>query len=369
MKIDLNTVDDGLAKVEGVFCGIPAVLITPPHIGFKFNQKTKIFRSSIWDMNGNLLSASFPKFVNFLENPDNFPVPTSLNGCNIVTKMDGSTLICDWVNNQFSMRTRGTMTYLSQKNAADFEYVAKKYPLVEIFLKNCPTISLIFEIVTPNQRVVIDYGNTPDIFLIGAIHKDTYYMAPQKALDGIAGEIGVKRPEYFTVDTLENLMQFIKDHKTIEGCCIYSKNDQEIHKVKSDLYLKLHALKSDLSLESVIDMFLEYDKPNHQDFMARILKEFNLETVDWELIQSLQSYVSKVCDGWKEVVKIEQGMDEFIKKNLINNPFCSSRKAQAQKVFESYGKESNRSSFVFKLMDGKKIDKEGYKKLLFQVVN
>ena len=39
---------------EDLFCGIPAKLIVPNHIGTKFNQKNKIFRSSIWDLNGKL---------------------------------------------------------------------------------------------------------------------------------------------------------------------------------------------------------------------------------------------------------------------------------------------------------------------------
>ena len=54
---------------EGVFGGIWSKLITPIHIGTKFTQKNKIFRSSIWSTDGELISAGLPKFVNFSENP------------------------------------------------------------------------------------------------------------------------------------------------------------------------------------------------------------------------------------------------------------------------------------------------------------
>jgi hypothetical protein len=44
-----------------------------------------------------------------------------------------------------------------------------------------------------------------------------------------------------------------------------------------------------------------------------------------------------------------------------------SRKEQAQLVISSYG-ETNRAAFVFKLLDGKSLGKEEYKKLLFQIL-
>ena len=94
---------------EDLFCGIPAKLIIPNHIGTKFNQKNKIFRSSIWDLNGKLLSASYPKFVNMFENPDNFPFYD--DGEHIfVDKIDGSTGIFDWINFQLSIRNAHCIT-------------------------------------------------------------------------------------------------------------------------------------------------------------------------------------------------------------------------------------------------------------------
>jgi hypothetical protein len=79
----------------------------------------------------------------------------------------------------------------------------------------------------------------------------------------------------------------------------------------------------------------------------------------------VRGYASIICDGYKEVLKIIQGMTDFVEK-LKQLP---SRKEQATKVFSSYGKESNRSAFVFKILDGKKLtdNKEDLKKLMYQV--
>ena len=128
MRVNFDNYDltDFLIK-EGVsFGGLYAKLIQPNHIGTKFTQKNKIFRSSIWSDAGELLSASYPKFVNFGENPAEFPVPLSIDGWTFVEKIDGSACIVDYVNDNFSARTRGTFTYEGMENVDDFNFAFEK---------------------------------------------------------------------------------------------------------------------------------------------------------------------------------------------------------------------------------------------------
>jgi hypothetical protein len=54
-------------------------------------------------------------------------------------------------------------------------------------------------------------------------------------------------------------------------------------------------------------------------------------------------------------------MNIFVKENHF-----SSRREWAQEILRVYG---NRSGFVFTLLDGKEISKDGYKKLLYQVLD
>jgi hypothetical protein len=69
-------------------------------------------------------------------------------------------------------------------------------------------------------------------------------------------------------------------------------------------------------------------------------------------------------DGKKEVNKIVDGMNNFVNNRLRSLP---SRKEQAQLVISSYG-DSGRSSMIFKILDGKSLDKNDYKKLIFQIL-
>ncbi len=300
MKINFSDYDlTDFSVKEGEFCGIPAKLITPKDITVKFNQKNKIFRSSVWSLDGELLSASFPRFPNFGESPEEFPTPESLDGATVVDKIDGSTVIFDYVNEKLNARTRGKFSYHGLENESDFEFVIKKYPQIKYLLAAIPNISLIFEITTPNLRICIDYGSEPDIWLIGAICKDDYSLIKQESLDALAEEerFAFKRPETFKFGSLADLINQIKEKKSGEGVCLYSNSGQAIHKVKSARYLLLHRLKSQLSsFEKVMDLFFELGKPSLEEFVNYVSSHF-----DFEIVESVRPNIELCCKTWEKL--------------------------------------------------------------------
>jgi hypothetical protein len=156
------------------------------------------------------------------------------------------------------------------------------------------------------------------------------------------------------------LLQNVDQWKGKEGVCVYSKNDQSIHKVKGAWYLALHHMKSELSnIEKIMDVWLEQCMPDYNTFYNYIFTTF-----DFELAEQIKGTISRIADGKNEVNKIVDGMNSFVNNRLRSLP---TRKEQAQLVISSYG-ETNRASFLFKLLDGKSLGKEEYKKLMFQVL-
>lgn len=362
MKINFTDYDftDFMVK-EGSFCGEWSKLITPNHIGTKFTQRNKIFRSSIWSVDGQLLSAGLPKFVNFSENPDNFPVPLSINNCSFVEKIDGSLTCIDFFNNQISMRTRGTFSIDTMENKPDFELCLSKYPTINEWLKQNSHYTLLFEITTPNLKIVLDYGNKPDFWLVGAISKNDYSLMPQSDLDILGKILGVERPQSFSFNSIEELLRDVSKWIGREGICLYSKRGQEIHKIKAEVYLKLHRFKENATLDNTLELFVEYGCPPYMDFENKLQTQFDYEC--WNMIRG---YASQVCDAYKEVLQIIAHMKEFVEKhkNLTRKDF-------AILTFKSYGGEgNNRSNFVFQILDGKNLmeNKDAIKKLLFQVL-
>ena len=361
MKIKLDNLDtENFMSHEHILNGEVVTLIQPKNIGAKWKKDNLHFRSSVWNYNGELISASFPKFFNWGEQPDLSPVPNSLKNATVVEKLDGSTLIVSKYNGQYILRTRGTVD--ASKLANGFELELFKSTILNKLQDNNDTwgYSIIWEWLSPINKIVLSYGDEPMWKLIGFIDHTDYSLATQDMLDAMAKKYDLLRPEIYTFTDISDMLQIVDKWQDKEGVCLYSKNGQTIHKIKAAKYLLLHHLKSELSsLEKVLDVWLEQGMPDYQTFYNYIFTTF-----DFELAEQIKGTISRIVDGKKEVNKIVDGMNNFVNNRLRSLP---SRKEQAQLVISSYG-ETNRAAFVFKLLDGKSFGKDEYKKLLFQVL-
>ncbi len=365
MKINLQEIDTTQFMVhQHLLNGEVLWLVQPQHIGAKWTPTNKIFRSSLWNNDGELVSASFPKFTNWGENPDNFPVPTSLKNTKIVEKLDGSTLIVSKYKGNYIIRTRGTSDATKLDNGAELE-IFKQTILPKLITNSMDfgdtwEYSYLFEWTSPLQKIVLNYGDQPEWYLIGIICHEDYRLITQDQLDLYADTCGLNRPITYTFPTVEELMTNVEAWKGKEGVCVYSKDGQAIHKVKGAWYLALHRMKEALaSVDKVIDVWYSQGEPEYQVFEQNITNQF-----DWELWQQCRGDASRICDGAKEVAKIVKGFHAFIDEVLKHLP---SRKEQALKVVAAYG-ITNRASFIFKLLDGKELGTEDRKKLLYQVL-
>ena len=359
MVINLQDIDTEKFYIkDGEFCGEPAKLINP--IGnIKFDQKNKKFRSSIWSTHGELLSASFKKFVNYGENEENFPSPKSLLKTNALLKCDGSTLIVNRRNGLLNTRTRGTFNTSTLENGWEIEYLIDKYPTAfdneKLNVGNC---SFIYEWCTPTNIIVVKHEE-PKIVLLNIIKHEDYSYYTQDELDSVAEELNLLRPTRYNFDSMESLISSVKLWEEDEGICLYHSNDQEITKIKADKYLFIHSMKFELNtIEKVIDLFLKSECTNYNEFY-----EYVCVNIDYEVAQFHISNISRVCDARKEVLRILDGM-----KSYIDKLSGMTRKEQAAKILSSYG-STNRSGMVFTLLDGKTLNNEQLKKLYFQVLN
>jgi len=363
MKIDISSIDrESFMVHEHIIYGEVVYLVQPKHIGAKWKNDNLHFRSSVWNYNGELISASFPKFFNWGEQPDLSPVPNSLKNATIVEKLDGSTLIVSKYNGQYILRTRGTVDASTMANGHELELF--KDTILKTLESKIVTwstwkFSILFEWVSPINKIVLNYGDEPDWYLVGMICHDDYELHSQHDLDDFAKRHNLKRPATYTFTDVNDLLQNVDQWKGKEGVCVYSKNDQTIHKVKSADYLIKHRFKSEATLENTLDLYFSYGKPLYQEFESKLT-----ETFDYECFEMVRGYASQICDASKEVNKIVDGFKSFIDNQL---KVLSTRKEQAQKVISSYS-ESNRSSMIFSLLDGKTLTADQNKKLFWQVL-
>jgi T4 RnlA family RNA ligase len=360
MKIDFPKEKDGFKYHSHEFCGLDSFLIIP-EIDAKWNKDNLCYRSLIIDKEGNVLSSGFPKFFNYKEKPDCYPDPKKFQDWTILNKMDGSLLIADFVNGVFSMRTRGTATYKNQKNYKDFELLPQKYPKITEYLKCNQKYSLLFEILTPNNVIVIQPKEI-DFYFLGAVNKETLQMVNGEELLTMWRQIGCPlTPEQYVFNSfidIETLYEMIKQWKGKEGIVLLYNNGQNRIKLKSDWYCFIHSIKSQLNSESnLIEYYVESGMPDYDVFYKKIETEF-----DFELAQQLNHLILKVCNVGNEAKDIIKNMNEFVLS--IRN--FENRKDQAQHIISTYGK-LERSSFVFSILDGKQLSKNQLIKLIHQI--
>lgn len=362
MKINLNIaeLEQKEFDIRWGFIGGDKVVLVCPHGFPKWTEDLLIFRSSVWTEKGELVSPGFKKFFNWTEAPHIVPEPTSLKDAKILQKIDGSLLICSKYKKQLILRTRGTLDATAMANGFEIEILKKKYPKAfDNQFINSERITLLYEWVSNENKIVIAYDDCPDIKLVGAIQHSDYSYFTQGELDIFAESIGVNRPKVYSFCTVEEMLKTIGEIEGEEGVCVYFNNEQDIKKVKGAWYLALHAFKSEVSIEKVLDMYLEWGQGSYNDFMGKVTSTF-----DFECAKMALPYISKVCEAKKQVEAIVNGMREFVEK--VKRDY-STRKEQAGQVFQAYGK-TNRSGFVFTLLDGKELKKDDFKKLYWQVL-
>lgn len=360
MKVRLPIEDGYFNIIPNTFCGLDCYLITP-EIDAKWNKNNLFYRSLITDREGNVLSSGWPKFFNYGEKPEYYSNPENFNDWKIEDKIDGSLLIADYVNGKFSMRTRGTVSYSSQENAKDFELLPEKYPKVVEFLKENSHLSLLFEIVTPNNVIVIRQQQI-EFYLIGAINKNGMCVVSSPDLIEIWRKIGpIPTPQsYNFLDTnnLAKIAETIKQWKGKEGIVISYNNGQNRIKLKSDWYLFLHRVKSQLnSTNNLIEYYIDKKMPPYDIFYDHIVVEF-----DFEIALQLKDEIEKICDAGEKTKKYIDNILEMIHDIRL----IETRKEQAEMIKRNY-KEN--SSYVFSILDNKPITKLQWTKLITQKLN
>lgn len=331
-------------------------LVNPRHMGVIWTPDNLIFRSSIWTKDGVPVSLGFKKFFNLTEQPNLIPDPVDVKKASIREKIDGSCILVSRYKGELIVRTRGTLDAHTLDNGYEIDYLIKKYPLA--FLNDFIArgeYTLIFEWVSPFNVIVLNYGDEPDMYLTGIVKHEDYSYATQKELEHIGTVLNVKTTGLYTFENMTELIKTVEVFKGKEGVCIYYNNDQDIKKVKGIEYLTLHAFKSEINLKNIVDMFLQFDKPNFNSFLDRIENNF-----DFECRKMSMPCVSKVCDAYEEALKLIEGIKKFIEplKTI-------SRKLAAEKIISSYGK-TVRAACAFKLLEGKNIEDKLLKTLIFQ---
>jgi len=331
--------------------------------------KLRWLRSLHVRSDGSIISMGFPKFMNLGEGNDKYRVEESdllkRAGKDLYAtlKIDGSLLI-RYVddNDTVQFRTRGSLQ-VGLDNAYELDDFCKQYPRLrdpEFY----PNQSILFEWVSPANKIVIIYKN-PGITLIGGVRysrKLPWWDAQPrlftiKELHQVARDLEVPMVHAYSLRTESGITQLIKDLETnqdIEGFVLRFDKCQRMVKVKADHYLTLHALRSNLTTARLIDLWLQWGKPEWAEYQKHFETAY-----DWECWNWAMPAVSALYDGLKVALRIRDHVMGFVEEN---KDLC--RKDFALLAQEKYN--GINLSLCFMGLDGKEVPEHVWKKLILQ---
>jgi RNA ligase len=226
-----------------------------------WDEVTLSARGLVTDDTGDIVATPFQKFFNIeegkFEPTENFEV---------FEKMDGSLGIVFWYRGQWVVATRGSFT---SDQAIKAREILRKYNTNIMFRH----LTFCFEIIYPENRIVLDYGNDEKLVLLGTFDKNgkeiDVEMWSQYGFDVVKKYDGIK--------DFKELKSMVKDNQ--KGFVVKFSNGDRV-KVKGVEYLRLHKIMTNVTTTSV----WEYLK-NGEDVLE-LLKD-----VPDEFYNKIKSYV------------------------------------------------------------------------------
>lgn len=211
-----------------------------------WDQITRVSRGLITNIEtGEIVARPFPKFFNAGE--DDAPIP--LHEPVVVTeKVDGSLgIVYTLTNGELAVATRGSFASDQAQHATGVlrqRYANFNPPSEWTFL---------FEILYPENRIVVDYGGLDDLVLLGAVDKSTGRSVPL-----------AEAAEYWTgpvvsVHPFRSFGEVSRDgiSENHEGFVVHFQESDLRLKVKSDWYFKMHRLFTQTSARTIWENLVE----------------------------------------------------------------------------------------------------------------
>ena len=263
MKYDLNILNDYIERglvIKQVHPTLPLSIYNYSRTcqyDKLWDEITLNCRGLVLDNEGNVIAKPFPKFFNMEELSDSEIPKESFE---VFEKMDGSLGIFFYYSNEWHMATRGSFT--SEQAIKGME-IAKKYNYDRICV---PGFTYLFEIIYPENRIVVDYGKDERLVLLSIVNPEGNEI-PYEDIEMDGWDI-VNR--YDGVNDYTKLKEMISNDA--EGYVIRFRNGMRM-KIKGDEYVRLHRILTNFSTTDIWELLM--NKGDMDEFLERVPDEFD----------------------------------------------------------------------------------------------
>lgn len=273
-----------------------------------WDEVTLQCRGLITDSSGNVIVRPFTKFFNYEELLDSEVIPKKGDYVYVQEKVDGSLGILFHYDDEWMMATRGSFT--SDQAIKGLEILKSKYVVFDqVWLKE---YAYLVEIIYPENRIVVDYGEEKIVFLSAVLNQNWRWEPTEDtelhwttaccifAANGIKGEDIVKTEQYFNFS--DELYKSLKEknENNKEGFVLRYQPGNFRMKIKFEEYVRLHKIMTNLSTTAVWEVLAS--GKNMNDILKDVPDEFFSKIKEYE-----KSLIDEYC-------RIELMCIEFLTK-------------------------------------------------------
>lgn len=315
---------------------------------FKYNQINSDFNEEICcEARGLILEEgtwkvvrmAFKKFFNLGES---FAAKIDWDSAVASEKLDGSIISVFYYDGKWRIATNSTIDAFKAELAGVGPYknfgelFESVLPLSTFAGNRYENICWTFEIVSPYNKVVIDYPETK-VYLLSVRFMNTLEELDYDQIPVYAGKIGVAYPQFYYMNDETGFRRLVEQMpEGHEGIVVRDAAGQRV-KIKTLLYFQMHKAKNNgvITLERIVDLIRAND---HYEFLS-YFREY----------QPIFDSVKRQIDNTEAVLeKVRQDVAEW-KNN--NKNVCEQDAKMARKWFaQDLGKKG---PLYFAEYDGK----------------
>ena len=275
-------------------------------------------RGLVTNSKGDIVARPFKKFFNYEEHkPEEIPNEDYV----VYEKMDGSLGILFNYENEWIIATRGSFT---SPQAIKGKEILDRHDISAWRKDN----TYLFEIIYPENRIVVDYKGEEKLVVLGAIHTETGEEIPDSSLFWTQ-DSGFE--VVMTYKTWGEGYDLLKEEiqKDREGYVIRFKNGFRM-KIKGEEYKRLHKILTNISNRDIWE-YLKDNKP-----LDEILDKVPDEFYNWvkETVRDLTVRFENIEKDYREIFE-----------NLNNRNL-------SRKDFALRAKQYRHSNILFNMLDG-----------------
>lgn len=286
-----------------------------------WNEVTLNCRGLIMDKNGRIIARPFSKFFN-LEEIDRSQIPAL--PFEVYDKLDGSLGIMYFVNQKPYIATRGSFHSDQAIKATALLYTKYSHCIGKLNSE----WTYLFEIIYPENRIVVDYGSEEKLVLIAVIETST---GKELSLVDIGFPLVKNYEGIHDIDRLKSM-----ENNVDEGFVVKFQNGFRV-KIKFSEYIRLHKIITQISNITI------WQHLSSNDPLEEILERVPDEFYNW-----VKSVVRHLHIEFKKIEEICQ----------IEYKTMETRKDTA-----SYFLTCTHPSILFLMLDNKDYSKEIWKKI------